>query len=65
MEFIGEIFWQIIILGTLALAVSFVVWKLKGSKMDFGDFLNKYGELLAYAGLLFIALIIIIFQATK
>ena len=65
MKFIEEAFWTIVILGTAAIAMSFLVWKLKGSKMDFGDFLNKYGEMLAYAGLLFIALVIALLQWTN
>ncbi len=33
--------------------------------MDFGDFLNKYGEMLAYAGILLIALVIALVQWTN
>ena len=65
MKFIEEIFWQAIILLVIGLAMSFLVWKLKRSKTDFGDFLNKYGEMLAYAGILLIALVIALVQWTS
>jgi len=65
MEFIGEVFWQIVLLGLSGLVFSFVVWKLKGSKADFGDFLSNYGEMLAYASLFVIILAIIIIQSFK
>ena len=50
MEFITEIFFQIVILFTFGLLTSYIVWKLKKKKTDFGEFLNKYGEMLAWAG---------------
>jgi hypothetical protein len=62
MTFIGEIFGQIIILVISGTICSFLVWKLKRKKTDFGDFLNRYGEMLAYAGLLFIFLMMEIIQ---
>lgn len=62
MKFLEEIAWQVVILGAIAPAISFLVWKLKGGKMTFGTFLSKYGELLAYAGILIIALIVAVFQ---
>lgn len=62
MKFVEEIAWQIIILGVIAPAFSFLVWKLKGGKMTFRNFLNKYGEMLAYAGIVIIALIVALFQ---
>ena len=65
MKIIEEVFWQAVILLTIGVAISFLVWKLKGSKTDFGDFLNKYGEMLAYAGILLIALVIALVQWTN
>jgi len=65
MELIENIFWQIILIAISGMIFSFVVWKFMRSKMDFGDFLSKYGEMLAYAGLLFIVLIIAVLQWTK
>jgi hypothetical protein len=65
MEFIEEVFWRVVILGTLATAISFLVWKLMGSKMNYIAFLNKYGERLAYAGILFIAIVITLLAWTK
>lgn len=62
MKFVEEIAWQIIILGVIAPVFSFLVWKLKGGKMTFGNFLNKYGEMLAYAGIIIIALIVALSQ---
>lgn len=53
---------QIIILFVSALMFSFIVWKLKKRKITFGEFLNKYGEVLAYAGLVFIALAVGLIQ---
>jgi hypothetical protein len=58
MSFIVGFFVQIVILFISATIFSFIVWKLKRGKTDFGEFVNKYGEMLAYAGLLFIALTI-------
>lgn len=60
MRLIEEIFWQTVILGTLGVVISYVVWKLKGSKTDFGEFLRKNGEMLAYLGLLIIVLVMVI-----
>jgi hypothetical protein len=65
MKFIEEVFWQAVIILTIGSAISFLVWKLKGSKMHFGDFLNRYGEILAYASILFIALVVALVQWTK
>ena len=62
MKFVEEIAWQIIILGVIAPVFSFLVCKLKGGKMTFGNFLNKYGEMLAYAGIIIIALIVALSQ---
>jgi len=62
MSFITEVFGQIIILLISGMIFSFIIWKLKRRKTDFGEFLNKYGEMLAYAGLLFIGLIIALIQ---
>jgi hypothetical protein len=62
MSFITEIFGQIIILLISGTIFSFIIWKLKRRKTDFGGFLNKYGEMLAYAGLLFIVLVIGLIQ---
>lgn len=58
MEFITEIFFQIVILVTFGLLTSFIVWKLKKGKTDFGEFLNKYGEMLAWVGFLIVAVTI-------
>lgn len=62
MSFMTEIFGQAIILLISGSIFSFVIWKLKRRKTDFGEFSNKYGEMLAYAGLLFILLIIGLIQ---
>jgi hypothetical protein len=56
-EFISETLFEAIFLLVSAIIFSFIVWKLKGSKTEFGPFLTKYGELLAYAGLLFVVAI--------
>jgi hypothetical protein len=62
MEFMTEMLAQVIILIIAGIVFSFIIWKLKKRNVDFGNFLNKYGEMLAYAGLLFIAFIIITIQ---
>lgn len=62
MSFITEILGQVIILLISGTIFSFLFWKLKRRKTDFGEFLNKYGEMWAYAGLLFIVLIIGLIQ---
>ena len=57
-EIIGQVIF-VLVIGTMS---SFIIWKFKKRKVSFGEFLNKYGELLAYAGLLFIAVIVAVLQ---
>jgi hypothetical protein len=62
MTLIVEILGQAAILLISGAIFSFIVWKLRRTKMDFGEFVGKYGEILAYGGLFFIALIIGLIQ---
>lgn len=62
MKSLEEIIGQLIIILAIGTIFSFIIWKFKKRKTDFGEFLNKYGELLAYAGLLVIVVIVAIFQ---
>jgi hypothetical protein len=62
MNFITEVFGQVIILLISGTIFSFIIWKLRKTKTDFGEFFNRYGEMLAYAGLVFIALVIGLIQ---
>jgi hypothetical protein len=57
MSFIGEILGEVIIVLICGMSFSFIVWKLRRKKTDFGEFVSKYGEMLAYGGIIFIALI--------
>lgn len=62
MDFAIEVLSQTLLMTISGLLFAFFVWKLKRRKSDFGGYLDKYGELLAYVGLFFIALIIFLIQ---
>lgn len=62
MEFLGEVAVQIIFLMTIGALTSFIIWKIKGGKKDFGEFLNRYGEMMAYVGLAIIVLVMALIQ---
>jgi hypothetical protein len=57
-----EIIGQTLILVVTGTIFSFTIWELKSPSMTFGEFLNKYGEMLAYAGLFLILIIVIVIQ---
>jgi uncharacterized Tic20 family protein len=58
MDFIAGIFIELVILLFFGLLTTFIVWKLKKKKTDFGEFFEKYGYMLAWAGFLIIAVTI-------
>lgn len=61
MDYIKELFFQILIVLIFGLLSSYVIWKIRKRKTeDFGEFFNKYGEMLAYASFILIALTIVI-----
>lgn len=62
MGFLIEVLTQIVVLFVSGTVFAFFIWKLLRGKKDFGEFVNKYGEMLAYGGLLFIVLIIGLIQ---
>ena len=57
MNFIIETLGEIVVLIVIGACFSFIVWKLKRRKTDFGEFVARYGEMLAYAGVVFIVII--------
>ena len=57
MNFIIETLGEIVVLIVIGAVFSFIVWKLKRRKTDFGEFVARYGEMLAYAGVVFIVII--------
>ena len=61
-DMVVEIIGQTVILIITGTIFSFIIWKLKSPKMTYGEFLNKYGEILAYAGLFLILIIVIVLQ---
>jgi hypothetical protein len=62
MELLGELTVQIIFLIIIGALTSFIIWKIKGGKKDFGEFLNKYSEMMAYVGLFIIISVIALIQ---
>jgi hypothetical protein len=62
MTLMVEILGQTTILLISGAIFSFIVWKLRRRKMDFGEFVGKYGEILGYGGLFVIALVIGLIQ---
>lgn len=62
MKLLEDIIGQIILVLILGTMFSFIIWKFKKRESNFGEFLNKYGELLAYGGLLFIVVVVAILQ---
>lgn len=62
MDFIIETSVLIVIVVIFGLGISYLVWRLKGQKTEFGEFVNKYGEMLAWLGIILTALIIASFN---
>lgn len=65
MDFFLEVVVQVVGVAVLGAATSFVVWRLKGRGESFGEFLEKYGEMLAYAGLFVVVIVLVIVQLIK
>lgn len=62
MELMTQVLEEVVFMTVLAAVFSFVIWKLTKRKTAFRDFLTRYGDMCAYAGLLLIVLIIILVQ---
>lgn len=62
MNFILNSIGQIALLLVSTAVFTFIVWRLKKRKTDFGEFVGKYGELIGYLGLFLVVLIIGIIQ---
>lgn len=59
MGFVGEIIIEIVILSVAGILFSWIFWRLTRNKMSFGDFLAKYGEVLAYVGVALVTILVI------
>ena len=62
MQLADEIIVETVLLLVFGFLFSFITWRIVRGKVDFGEFLNRYGEMLAYAGLLLVAVIVAIFR---
>jgi hypothetical protein len=62
MELFIEIILEIVMVSGAAIVFSHIAWRLSSRKLTFGDFLQKYGELIGYVALLALVLIFFLIE---